>query len=168
MHRLFPFGFPWPTAIDLTLFVVAAAIYAIFMQYVLGGGIMLVAGALVPGVRRRLGGRPRRSGLAVIVEVLRQSMPIMLILVIVAGIAPLLFLRLLYHRPFGTGNLLGYHRFLLMTPALIATAGLLYWIKIRPMTERGPLRALDGDVPGPGRPPRHGMGVDGGPCHERA
>jgi hypothetical protein len=139
MHRLFPFGFPWPTAMYLTLFVATAAIYAIFMQYVLGGGIMLVAGALVPGVRRRFGGRPGQSGLALIVKVLRHGMPIMLGLTIAAGLAPLLFLQVLYHRPFGTDNLLGYHRFLLMPPALIAAAGLLYWIKIRPMAERGPV-----------------------------
>ena len=49
MDRLFPFGFRWPTAMDLTLFVVTATIYVVFMQYVLGGGILLLAGAVVPG-----------------------------------------------------------------------------------------------------------------------
>jgi hypothetical protein len=44
MDRPFPFGFRWPIAMDLTLFVVTATIYAVFMQYVLGGGILLLAG----------------------------------------------------------------------------------------------------------------------------
>jgi hypothetical protein len=44
MDRPFPFGFRWPIAMDLTLFVVTATIYVVFMQYVLGGGILLLAG----------------------------------------------------------------------------------------------------------------------------
>ena len=40
----------------LTFFVVTATIYMVFMQYVLAGAIVLVAGSLMPGARRRLGG----------------------------------------------------------------------------------------------------------------
>jgi hypothetical protein len=139
MERLFPFGFPWPTAIDLTAFVVTATIYVVFVQYVLGGGIMLLAGAFAARARGRPAGRARRSGLAVILEVLRDEMPIMLGLAIAAGLAPLLTLRVLYHRSFDAGSWLGTHRFLLMPPTLIATACLLYWIRSRPPAERGPV-----------------------------
>ncbi len=138
MDRLFPFGFPWPTAMYLTFFVVTATIYAIFMQYVLGGGIVLLAGSLVPGARRRLGERPNRSGLGLIVKVLRDWMPAMLGLAITAGVAPLLFLQVLYRRAFYTANLLLFHRFMLLLPALIAAYYLLYLVKSRPLAERGP------------------------------
>ncbi|MGP0063891.1 MAG: hypothetical protein ACLQGP_09885 [Isosphaeraceae bacterium] len=139
MDRLFPFGFPWPTAMYLALFVVSATIYAVLIQYVLGGGILLIVGAILPGVRRRLGRRTRRSGLDPIVKVLREGMPMMLGLAIAAGLVPLLFLQVLYHRPFEPDNALGLRRFLVMPPALIAAFFLLYWIKIRPLAERGPL-----------------------------
>jgi hypothetical protein len=137
MDRLFPFGFPWPTAMYLTFFVVTATIYAIFMQYVLGGGIVLLGGSLIPGARR-LGERPNRSGVGLIVKVLRDWMPAMLGLAITAGIAPLLFLQVLYRRAFYTANLLLFHRFMLLLPALIAAYYLLYLIKSRPLVERGP------------------------------
>ncbi len=138
MDRLFPFGFPWPTAMYLTLFVVTATIYAIFMQYVLGGGIVLLAGSLVPGGQRRLGERPNRSGLGLIVKVLRDWMPAMLGLAITAGVAPLLFLQVLYRHAFYTANLLLFHRFMLLLPVLIAAYYLLYLIKSRPLGERSP------------------------------
>ena len=139
MDRLFPFGFPWPTAMYLTLFVVTATIYVVFMQYVLGGGLVLLAGSIVPGARRRLGERPVRSGLGLIVTVLRDWLPAMLGLAITAGVAPLLFLQVLYRRPFYTANLLLFHSFMLLLPALIAAYYMLYLIKSRPLADRGPV-----------------------------
>ncbi len=58
METLFPFGFPWPTAMYLTLFIVTAAIYMVFMHYVLAGGIVLLLGYMAPGARGAL--RPGR------------------------------------------------------------------------------------------------------------
>ena len=58
MDTLFPFGFPWPTAMYLTLFIVTATIYMVFMNYVLAGAIVLLVGYLVPG--RGGGSRPGR------------------------------------------------------------------------------------------------------------
>ena len=58
METLFPFGFPWPTAMYLTLFIVTAAIYMVFMNYVLAGAIVLLVGYLAPGARRRVEGGP--------------------------------------------------------------------------------------------------------------
>jgi hypothetical protein len=137
MDRLFPFGFPWPTAMYLALFVATATIYTVFMQYVLGGAIVLLAGSVVPRAWRRSEDRPARSGLGLIVAVLRDWMPAMLGLAITAGIAPLLFLQVLYRRAFYTANLLLFHRFMLLLPALIVAYYMLYLIKGRPMAGRG-------------------------------
>jgi hypothetical protein len=65
-------------------------------------------------------------------------MPAMLGLAILAGVTPLLILQVLYRRPFDAGNLLGFHRFVLMPPILIAAFCLLNWLKSRPLAERGP------------------------------
>ena len=52
MNTLLPFGFPGPTAMYLTLFIVTAAIYMVFMNYVLAGAIVLLSPIWrpVPGV----------------------------------------------------------------------------------------------------------------------
>jgi hypothetical protein len=140
MNQVFPFGFPWPTALYLTLFVVTATIYMVFMQYVLGGGIVLLTGAVAPGARRRFADRhdsPPRSGLSLIVAILRDWMPAMLGLAITAGVGPLLFLQVLYRHAFYTANLLLFHRFMLLLPALIVAYYLLYLVKSRPLAARG-------------------------------
>ncbi len=62
MNTLFPFGFPWPTAMYLTLFIVTATIYMVFMNYVLAGAIVLVLGYVAPGARRRVDERPGQHG----------------------------------------------------------------------------------------------------------
>ena len=66
----------------------------------------------------------------------------MLGLAITAGVAPLLFLQVLYRRPFYTANLLLFHRFMLLLPALIAAYYLLYLIKSRPLAERSSRRRV--------------------------
>ena len=76
--------------------------------------------------------------MGLIVKVLRDWMPAMLGLAITAGVAPLLFLQVLYRRPFYTANLLLFHRFMMLLPALIVAYYLLYLIKSRPLVERGP------------------------------
>jgi len=137
MNTLFPFGFPWPTAIYLTLYVVTATIYMIFMNYVLAGAIVLVVGYLAPGARRRVEatlGSQSRSGLGLIVTVVRDWLPAILGLAITTGIAPLLFLQILYKRHFYTANLLLFNRFMLLLPALIAAFLMLYLIKSRALS----------------------------------
>ena len=103
MDTIFPFGFPWPTAMYLSFFIVTAVIYMLFMQYVLAGGIVLVAGCLVSGLRKRLAARAdgafrSGSGLGLIESVLRDWLPAILGLAITTGVAPLLFLQILYKR----------------------------------------------------------------------
>jgi hypothetical protein len=132
MNSLFPFGFPWPTAMYLTLLVITSTIYLVFMNYVLAGSIVLMVGYLAPGARRRVetsSGGPIRSGLGLILKVVRDWLPAILGLAITAGIAPLLFLQILYKRQFYTANLLSFKCFMLLLPALIAAYYLLYLIK---------------------------------------
>jgi hypothetical protein len=125
----------------LTLFIITATVYVIFMQYVLGGTIVLLAGSVMPEARRRVDDRPsgpRRPEPGLIVRVLRDWMPAILGLAITTGIAPLLFLQVLYPRAFYTANLLLSPRFLLLLPALIVACSLLYLIKSRLLGARGP------------------------------
>src|ERR1700733_4720676 len=139
MATLFPFGFPWPTAMYLTLFIVTAAIYVVFMNYVLAGGIVLLVGYLAPGARRRVEGGPGgplRSGLGLILKVIRDWLPAVLGLAITTGIAPLLFLQILYKRQFYTANLLLFNQFMLLLPALIVAYYMLYLIKSQALAGR--------------------------------
>ena len=139
MYTLFPFGFPWPTAMYLALFVLTAAIYVVFMQYVLAGSVVLLVGYLAPGARRRVDGvpgGPTRSGLGLILKVLRDWLPAGLGLTLTAGIAPLLFLQVLYKHQFYTTNLLLSNWFMLLLPALIVAYCMLYLIKSLALTGR--------------------------------
>ena len=139
MNTLFPFGFPWPTAMYLTLFVVTAAIYMIFMNYVMAGAIVLLIGYVAPGSRRRVEGGPggpARSGLGLILKVVRDWLPAVLGLAITTGIAPLLFLQILYKRQFYTANLLLFNQFMLLLPALIVAYYMLYLIKSQALAGR--------------------------------
>jgi hypothetical protein len=142
MATLFPFGFPWQTAMYLTLFIVTAAVYVVFMNYVLAGGIVLLVGYLAPGARRRIEGAPGgppRSGLGLILKVIRDWLPAVLGVAITTGIAPLLFLQILYKRQFYTANLLLFNRFMLLLPALIVAYYMLYIVKSHALAARGPM-----------------------------
>jgi hypothetical protein len=142
MDALFPFGFPWPTAMYLTLFIVTAAIYMVFMNYVLAGGIVLLVGYLAPGARRRVAGGPgstTRSGLGLILKVVGDWLPAVLGVAITTGVAPLLFLQILYKRQFYTANLLLFNRFMLLLPALIVAYYMLYIVKSHALAARGPM-----------------------------
>jgi hypothetical protein len=139
MNTLFPFGFPWPTAMYLTLYVVSAAIYMVFMNYVLAGAIVLSVGYLAPGARRRVNAGldgPARSGLGLILKVVRDWLPAILGLAITAGIAPLLLLQVLYKRHFYTANLLLFNRFMLLLPALVVAYSMLFLIKSQALAAR--------------------------------
>jgi hypothetical protein len=142
METLFPFGFPWPTAMYLTLFIFTAAIYLVFMNYVLAGAMVLLVGYLAPRARRRVEGgpgSPARSGLGLILKVIRDWLPAILGVAITTGIAPLLFLQILYKRQFYTANLLLFNRFMLLLPALIVAYYMLYIVKSHALAARGPM-----------------------------
>ncbi len=136
METLFPFGFPWPTALYLSIFIVTMAVYTFFMNYVLAGTMLVMAAYLMPGARRRIRTEPgsagtTRSGLGLIVQLIRDWLPAVLTLTIVTGIIPLLFLQVLYQHSFYTANLLLLGRFLLIVPVIIVVYFMLYLIKGR-------------------------------------
>ena len=120
METIFPFGFPWPTSFYMTLYLVTLVIHAMFMNYVVAGTALLVVLPLQKSVAAER-----------ILSVLRDWMPFVLSAAITAGVAPLLFLQILYKRNFYTANLLLFHRWMAIVPALIAGFYLLYLLKTK-------------------------------------
>ena len=112
---VFPFNLPGPTATYLGLYLVTLALHFVFMSYVLAGTGYLAISA----VR----GRDRESAVA---GILRDWLPFALGTAITAGVAPLLFLQVLYKEHFYTANLLLFYRWLAVVPVLIAGFYLLY------------------------------------------
>ena len=123
MKTLFPFGFPAPTATYLALYTVTLVAHVLLMNYVLAGSGLLAARAVLGWVSRR----HRPDHLAEVV--LRDWLPFFLGAAITAGVAPLLFLQVLYKERFYTANLLLIHRWMALLPALIVAFYLLYVMK---------------------------------------
>lgn len=133
MDRVFPFGFPFPTAFYLTLYVLTLVVHVIFMNYVLAGTGYLAVVGVGRWLRRRGGGQPAND---VVFDLLRDWMPFILSAAITAGVAPLLFVQILYKENFYTANLLLFHRWMAILPVLIVGFYLLYLIKSKWMEHR--------------------------------
>ena len=101
MDATFPFGLPTATAVYLTLYLLTLCIHIVFMNYVLAGSAYLAAAAVLHG---------KSAEKTPVYAVLRDWMPFMLSGAITAGIAPLLFLQVLYVERFYTANLLLFYR----------------------------------------------------------
>lgn len=129
MSTIFPFGFPPSTALYLALYVVTLAVHAVFMNYVLAGSAVVAADALA-----RLFWRGRAPSVAA--AVLRDWMPFALSVAITAGVAPLLFVQVLYKQGFYTANLLLFHRWMAILPALIVGFYLVYLLKTEWLARR--------------------------------
>jgi hypothetical protein len=124
MNATFPFGLPWPTAFYLVLYVVTLVIHVAFMNYVLAGSAYLAfVSAFTGGAIER-----QRSPLALM---LRDWMPFAVSAAITAGVAPLLFVQILYQEPFYTANLLLFHRWMAILPVLIVGFYLTYVLKAK-------------------------------------
>jgi hypothetical protein len=95
-------------------------IHIVFMNYVLGGAAYVLGRAVLRGAV------PDHGRVS---EVLRDWLPFMLSAAITAGIAPLLFLQILYRRQFYTANLLLFYRWMAILPVLIAGFYLAYLLK---------------------------------------
>lgn len=120
MDTLFPFGFPRETACYLALYVLTLVLHALFMHYVLAGSACLAAGVAFG----RDGTNPKSAN--PLADTLRDWLPFMLSSAITAGVAPLLFVQVLYETQFYTANLLLFYRWLLILPALVVGFYLLY------------------------------------------
>ena len=120
MTELFPFGFPAPTALYLTLYITTLVLHVLLMAYVLAGSALVASRAVLGLVQRQRGADYMAEG------ILRDWLPFFLGAAITAGVAPLLFLQVLYKEGFYTANLLLMHRFMAILPVLIAAFYLLY------------------------------------------
>jgi hypothetical protein len=123
MDNVFPFGFPEPTAFYLTLQVLTFALHQAFMHYVLAGSMYVAWTYVFPATSDP----PRNQ--QPLAAVLRDWMPFLLSAAITAGIAPLLFIQILYQREFYTSNLLLSWRWVIVVPVLILAFYLLYLLK---------------------------------------
>lgn len=125
MDTPWPLGLPAATSGYSALYIVTLVLHVVFMNYVLAGSAYLAFASLFPG-RRSV---PRSHTPTALV--LRDWMPFALSAAITAGVAPLLFIQILYQRPFYTANLLLFHRWMAILPALIVGFYLLYLLKSR-------------------------------------
>lgn len=122
----FPFGLPPPTAFYLVAYVVTLMMHVAFMNYVLAGSAWLAFAYLRPGDR----------GTGESTKILKEWMPFMLSGAITAGIAPLLFLQILYKREYYTANLLLFNRWMAILPVLIVGFYAMYLLKSAWLTRR--------------------------------
>ena len=125
MSMPFPFDLAWPTSGYVALYLVTLLTHALFMSYVLGGALA-VAFVRLHGVREN--GPVTRTFI--------DWLPFALSAAITAGVAPLLFVQILYQREFYTANLLSFHRWMAILPVLIGAFYLLYLLKARPHARR--------------------------------
>jgi len=122
MSSAFPFGLPGSTALYLVLYVVTLLLHVVFMSYVLAGSGYMAVWA----VRKQFADEPGRDPVA---GTLRDWLPFALGMAITAGVAPLLFIQILYKEQFYTANLLLFHRWMAIVPVLMVGFYLLYLAK---------------------------------------
>ena len=137
MTTLFPFGFPAATAFYLVLLVATLVLHMVVMHYVLAGTAYLAFGRLMG---------PKRCAVCGWQAILIDWLPFATGLAITAGVAPLLFVQILYQQAFYTSNLLLSHRWIAILPVLIVCFSLLFvqksaWITRRAWFWRIPLAA---------------------------
>lgn len=129
MNTTFPFGFDAPTVFYLSLYLLTLVVHVFFMSYVLAGSLYLAWASLFPGT----GDIPRiQQPLACL---LRDWMPFVLSAAITAGVAPLLFVQIIYNPHFYTANLLLGWRWMIVIPVLTTAFYLLYVIKSRTVAD---------------------------------
>lgn len=137
MNTTFPFGFQLPLAFYLTIYVLTLVVHVVLMAYVLGGSLWLTWAFLFPGKEKT----PRT--MQPVARLLRDWMPFALSGAITAGVAPLLFVQILYQQQFYTANLLLGWRWMVVIPVLIVVFYLLYVVKSRAIASWAlPLRVL--------------------------
>ena len=120
LAAIFPLDYPFPTQFYLFWYILTLVIHVVFMNYVLGGITYLGLSTLA--------GRPNRNQLALM---LRDWMPFAIGVAITAGVAPLLFIQILYQKAFYTANLLLFHRWMSILPILIIGFYLAYLLKTK-------------------------------------
>ena len=123
MDAMFPFGFDRPLAFYLIVYLLTLVVHVFLMAYVLAGSFWLAWATVFPG--HTAVPRPMQP----LSRILREWMPFALSGAITAGVAPLLFVQILYQRQFYTANLLLGWRWMVVIPVLILAFYLLYVLK---------------------------------------
>jgi len=123
MDRVFPLGLPIATQTYLVLYVVTLVVHLMLVSYVVAGSLWLVADRLFG---RRDADAPSSGAIP---SILADWMPFALGLAITAGVAPLLFVQILYQQSFYTANLLLFNRWMAILPILIVGFYALYLAK---------------------------------------
>ena len=129
MESVFPFGVPGATLLYLMLYVLTLAVHFVFMNYVFAGTFYVT----IVGFGRADVALTRQHN--PIASMLRDWLPFAFSGVITAGVAPLLFVQILYKQQFYTANLLLFHRWMAIVPALIVAFYLLYLLKSRSISD---------------------------------
>ncbi len=132
-----PAGAPDGGGVYLALLIATFALHLLLIGFVVGGTAYLVARAVRGGgppadeliARQHGAGAYHHSWHDVLAERTRDWLPFALGLAITAGVAPLLFVQVLYQPRFYTSNLLLFHRWMAIVPALIVGFYLLYLAK---------------------------------------
>jgi len=119
-----------PTRLYLALYLVTLLLHLASAGFVLGGQLLVAASVL----RRRRAGAPSGLGPA---DFVRDWLPLALGVAITLGVAPLLFIQILYSEEFYSANLLLSHRWMAIVPVLIVGFYALYlqksrWLATRP------------------------------------
>lgn len=120
---VFPFQQSANVSFYLIVYVVTLVLHAVFMTYVLAGSLYLAWAAVFRGSEES----PRAQ--SAVAKILREWMPFALSAAITAGVAPLLFVQIIYRQQFYTSNLLLGWRWLMVVPVLIVGFYLLYVLK---------------------------------------
>lgn len=123
MDRMFPFGLESHLSFYLIVYMLTLVVHVFLMTYVLAGSAWLAWATMFPG---RAVLPLTKQPLAM---VLRDWMPFALSGAITAGVAPLLFVQILYRQQFYTANLLLGWRWMMVIPVLVIAFYLLYVIK---------------------------------------
>lgn len=108
----------------LALFVATLVLHLAFAAYTLGGACFVLACA----ARGRYSPGAARDALA---HAVRDWLPSAASGAITAGIAPLLFVQLVYQKAFYTANLLLFNRWMAILPVLIAAIYAMYLVKAK-------------------------------------
>lgn len=131
---------------DLTFYIVVYVLtlilHAVFMTYVLAGSAYLAWATLFPGdnaapesnsntEQGNAGSEVPPRAQQPVAKLLRKWMPFVLSAAITAGVAPLLFVQIIYREEFYTANLLLGWRWMVVIPVLIVAFYLLYVLKSR-------------------------------------
>ncbi|MEZ4360536.1 MAG: hypothetical protein R3B48_10160 [Kofleriaceae bacterium] len=116
----------------LALYLATLALHAVFVSYLVGGTAFVLAAHLARAVRGARGARGDDAPASPLAAQIASWLPLSMGAAITAGVAPLLFLQILYQRAFYTANLLLGPIWGAMIPALVLGFYLLYLHKARP------------------------------------